>query len=113
MAKGLHISVAPEPIAHIGDFEITNSLFTSFLVMIILLLLAVKAESIAPDEKKPKGKETAVSPGTIPVMIDLIIEKFYLFFQNILGKDKVKKYFPLIFTFFLFIILIDFFYFTG
>ena len=98
-AEGLHISVAPEPVAHIGSFEITNSLLTSFIVMLILIALALRAKAI-----DPKVKSDPSSYSKISIMIDLIIEKFYDFFKGILGEKQVKRLFPLLFTFFIFIL---------
>lgn len=104
-ASGLHISVAPEPIARIGNFVITNSLFTSFLVMLILFYLVIRSKAIDPDDKETNTKKRSNPPSSTSIIIDLIIEKFYIFFETILGKDKVIKYFPLLFTFFIFIIM--------
>src|SRR3989344_4882627 len=93
----LHISVAPEKIAHIGGFTVTNSLLTSLIVMVILLILALKVKNQAPQgESKKKGP--------LFVVIEMIIEGFYNFFKNIAG-ERVDKLFPLLFTFFLFIIV--------
>jgi F-type H+-transporting ATPase subunit a len=92
--SALHISVAPEEIANIGGFGITNSLFTSFIVMAILIALAIWAGSKSKDEIKSK----------IPALIEWMIEGFYNFFAGIAG-NKVDRLFPILFTFFLFIIM--------
>ena len=34
------VSVAAEPIFHIGSFTVTNALFTAWIVMLLLILLA-------------------------------------------------------------------------
>ncbi|KKQ82774.1 MAG: ATP synthase subunit a [Candidatus Woesebacteria bacterium GW2011_GWA1_38_8] len=41
--KKLNISVAAEPVFHIGEFPVTNSLLTSVVVMVVFLIIAVKA----------------------------------------------------------------------
>jgi F-type H+-transporting ATPase subunit a len=95
--KSLHISVAPEVIYHIGEFKVTNSLFTSLIVMVILLSLAFRVRSQRPERKN--GEK-----GTLFVVFEMIIEGFYNFFKNIAG-ERTDKLFPLLFTFFLFIII--------
>lgn len=91
--KSLHISVAAETIAHIGDFKITNSLFTALIVMVFLTFLAIKSVNT-----KPKSKKSSLN-----ILMETIIEGFYGFFKNITG-DKIDTLFPLLMTFFLFII---------
>ena len=92
----LHISVAPEKIAHIGGFAVTNSLLTSLIVMAILLIFALKVRN----QKAKPGKKK----GSLFVVTEMIVEGFYSFFKNIAG-ERVDELFPLLFTFFLFIIV--------
>jgi len=90
--KSLHISVAPEVIGHIGALNITNSLVTSLIVMFFLVILSLKIK-----ENKSSKKNTPF------LLAEFIIEKFYMFFKNIAG-EKIEIIFPLLMTFFLFII---------
>jgi len=91
--KSLHISVAPEVITHIGSFKITNSLLTSLIVMLFLVIIAFKVKGGSSKKKK----------SVLYLAVDLIIEKFYMFFKNIAG-ERTDAIFPLLITFFLFII---------
>lgn len=91
--KRLHISVAPETIAQIGSFKITNSLLTGLVVMTFLIIVALRARSGSTREKK----------SYLYIGVEMIIEKAYLFFKNIAG-EKVDAIFPFLMTFFLFII---------
>jgi len=91
--KDLHISVAPETIAHIGSLKITNSLLTGLIVMFFLIFIAFKAGSGAKSKKK----------SNLYIAVEMIIEKAYLFFKNIAG-ERTDTIFPLLLTFFLFII---------
>lgn len=93
--KNLHISVAPEVIFHLGRLSITNSLLTSFVVMILLIVVALKIKEV----KKYKGKLKKKV-----IVVEMVIEGFYNFFKGIAG-EKVDYLFPLLFTFFLFIIV--------
>lgn len=95
--ESLHISVAPEVIYHLGGFKVTNSFLTGLIVMAILLFLAVRVSS----ERLKKETEKR---GTLFLVFEMIIEGFYNFFKNIAG-ERTEKLFPLLFTFFLFIIV--------
>ncbi len=86
--KELHISVAAEPIAHLGWLTITNSLFTTLFVTAILLVLAVWVK---------RSKRT-------PTIIYMLTETFYNFIHGILGK-YTDTLFPIVFTFFLLIMI--------
>ena len=88
----VHISVAPEPIAHFGGFTLTNSLLTSLVVMVLLIIIALGYKQ---DSKKKSGLYS---------FIEMVVEGFYGFFKSILG-ERTDKLFPLIFTFFIFIVL--------
>lgn len=92
--KSLHISVAPEVIAHIGNFKFTNSLLTSLIVMVLLVIMALKAKGVKIKKRK----------NPLYLLLEIIIEKFYEFFKNIAG-DKTDIIFPLLMTLFLYIIL--------
>lgn len=91
--KSLHISVAPEVIAHFGQLKITNSLLTSFIVMFFLIIFAFRVKTGSTKKRK----------STLYLVVELVIEKFYMFFKNIAG-ERTDTIFPLLITFFLFII---------
>ena len=89
----LHISVAAETIFHLGRFTITNSLLTSLIITIILFFLVLKL-------RLTKTKKQT----NIYFVTEMLIEGFYNFFEKIAGNLTIKI-FPVIFTFFIFIIL--------
>ena len=92
----LHISVAAEKLFNIAGFWVTNSLLTSVIVMFLLILIAFKVNS-----QKPMSK--TVKRTTLFLVFEMIIEGFYNFFKNIAG-ERTEKLFPLLLTFFLFIL---------
>lgn len=52
----LHISINAEPIFYVGKMAVTNSMFTSLIVSLIILTLAYFAsKSIDPKARRPKG----------------------------------------------------------
>lgn len=90
----LEISLAAEPIAHIGSFPVTNSLLATWTVMAILFILAWSATR--------KMKEI---PGNFQSVVEMTIEGLYSFFTSIVGSHHVKRIFPLVASLFLFIII--------
>ncbi|KKQ55482.1 MAG: ATP synthase subunit a, partial [Candidatus Woesebacteria bacterium GW2011_GWC1_38_13] len=75
------------------EFPVTNSLLTSVVVMVVFLIIAVKAYF-----GSGKGRKK------LPLWIRVVTEGVYNFLRQISG-DKTEKLFPLLFTFFIFILL--------
>jgi len=91
----VHISISAEPIFHIGSFPFTNSMLAAWLVFGILSILAYFATKRM--EQVPKG---------IQNIFEYIIEALFNLTNGIMKDRKLtKKIFPLIATFFIFILL--------
>ena len=84
-----------EPIFNIGNFQVTNSLLNSWLVVLIILIVSLFLKSRV--KTIPKG---------IQNVFEIIVEKFLEIFDSITGSRKRSlKFFPLVFSFFIFILL--------
>lgn len=88
-------TIYAEPVSHIGNFTITNSLINSWLVVFLIVVFALifktKIKSI------PTGIQNAVE-AIYEYLIDL--------FNSVTGSlEKSTKFFPFIFAFFIFILL--------
>lgn len=92
----LNISVAAEPIFHIGSFAVTNSLLTSWVVTVLLVGFALWF-SRKPLADRPKG-------GSVQNLVEMILGGFLAFFTQIVGEKKAKTFFPLTATLFIFIL---------
>lgn len=93
----MHISISAEKIGEIFGLPLTNSILTTWLVMIILIgggFLLTRKISLVPNNNQN--------------FIELIIEGLYNLFEGINGKN-VKKFFPLLATLFIFIIFANWF----
>lgn len=90
---GSTVSLAPEAIAHIGTFAITNSLFTTWIVMILLLIVSILAT-----------RKMSLIPSGLQNFMELIIEIGYNFIEN-MAQSRVKVFLPIVMTFFLFIVV--------
>jgi len=91
----MHISFFPETIIEIAGWPISNSIIMSWLATAFLLTIAFLL----------KGKLKLV-PGKFQCLIETLIEGMENFMTTVTGdKEKTKKFFPLIATFFLFILV--------
>jgi len=96
--QALHVSISAEPIFHFFGLEISNSIFTSLVVSFLLIGFAIFF-------KKYKFKETD-KPGSLQNIVEMIVEALYNFVYSITeNTKKTVLFFPIIATFFLFIIL--------
>lgn len=84
-----------EPIFNIGDFTVTNSLFNSWAVVLIIIIFSL---FLKPRLKLiPRGLQSA---------LEMLIEGFLDIFDSVTGsREKSLKFFPFVFTFFVFILL--------
>jgi F-type H+-transporting ATPase subunit a len=91
----LEISLAPETIFHIGDFPVTNSFLLTLVVTFFLAIFGVVV-----------GRNLKTVPRGIQNAVEMVFEGFYNFTESIIGdREKAKKAFPLVFSFFLFILV--------
>lgn len=96
---GLNISLAAEPIFHIGSFPVTNSMLGALVAAGTLMLVA-----------RAVGKRTNDRPGKLQAAAELIVE-FLLNLMDSVTHDhaKSKKFFPIVATIFLFIVTMNWF----
>lgn len=90
----MEISLAAEKIGHLGPIPITNSILTSWIATIFLIVIAIVST-----------KNLKMIPKGIQNFFEMVVE-FLLNTVNGIIQDekKTKKYFPLLATIFLFII---------
>lgn len=93
--SSLHISISAEPVFQLAGVQITNSIATSLVISLLLIIFSL---SFSP-KIKIKGKLSKTQ-----MIVELIIENLYKLTKDIAGAKKAKSYFPLIATFFLFIL---------
>lgn len=84
-----------EPIYHIGEFKITNSLLNSWLVVLIVLIIGLSIK-----------KKINLVPRGIQNAFEMIVEGFLGIFDSVTGsREKSLKFFPFVFSFFILILL--------
>ena len=91
----LNISISAEPIAHFFGLTITNSLFTSWIITIALVICAY----LFSKQLKIKG-----APNRLQSFVELIVEALFGMVESIAGSAKAKRFFPMVATLFVFIL---------
>ncbi len=90
----MKIHLAPEEIFRIGGFDVTNTLFLSFLT---ILFFALISKLISSNLKNVPGKSQN--------FFETFIETVLSFMTGILeSEEKARKFFPLVSTIFIFVI---------
>ena len=87
-----HIVLPPEKIFTIGPLPVTNTLVTSWLVMAVIITISFLAT-----------KNIKRIPSGIQNFVELIVEGMYSLTKD-LAHEKTKYFFPIVMTFFLFIL---------
>lgn len=96
-ATGIHISISAEPLFSIGGLAITNSIFTSLIVSGLLIAFAVAVGA----QLRSTGR-----PGGLQNFAEWIIESLHNLMFSVTGSlKKTRLFFPLLATFFLFILV--------
>ena len=83
-----------EPIFHIGQFPITNSLLTSWLAVIFIIILSVII----------RAKSSKI-PGKLQSLVETIFEGAFGMMDMVTNdRAKSKKVFPIVFAIFIFVL---------
>jgi len=95
----MYISLVPETIGKIGGLTVTNTLLTSWVIIVLLIVFAYRV-----------GKRPKIIPGKVQNFVEYVLETLLHFFEEVWGnKEKAQKYFAFLATFFLFILLSNWF----
>lgn len=89
----VHISLAAEPIFHLGPLVITNSMLVSWLLTAGLILFA-----------RLVTKKISLVPQSLQNLAEIVIAGLFNFMESVAG-ERTREFFPLISTFFIFILL--------
>lgn len=96
-AAGPHISLSAETLFSLGPLNINNSMLTSFIVSGLLIAFAVAVKMSLRKTDRPTG---------IQNLAEMIVEGLAGMIQSVTGDaKKTAAFFPLIATFFLFILM--------
>jgi len=89
------VTIYAEPIFHIGNFQITNSLLTSWLAVLVIIIFSIVI--------RMKLKKI---PGKIQHIFEVILEGALSLVDQVTNNRKISvKIFPLVFSLFIFILV--------
>lgn len=91
----IHISLTAEKVFSLNGFTVTNSLLTSWIAMLLLLIFAVAAT-----------RKISLVPGNLQQIAEIVVDGIHNLFASIL-HDKISTFFPLVGTYFLYIIALN------
>src|SRR5579871_6129564 len=90
----LTISLRAETLFSIGSFPVTNALLLSTVVLLLLAIVGIGLR-----------RRIKMVPGAIQNVVEMIVEGALGIMDSVLGEREIsEKYFPLVFTVFLFIL---------
>ncbi len=93
MEGGIHVSIKAEQITQFLGVPITNTLLMSWVVVVVLALLAFSV-----------NRGIKLVPGKLQLILEMMVGGVLGFIETTLeSKDLARKYFPFITTIFLFI----------
>ena len=95
----MEISLAAETLFEIGPVVVTNSLFSAFIIVGLMVVLTLLGSASIRYEK----------PGKFQLFLEMIIGGFRSTAKDILGEKKTSKLFSFLFTFFVFIVVSNWF----
>ena len=88
------IILAPEHVFDIGSLEVTNTMFTSWVVVALLIVTAVYA-----------SRSMSLVPSGLSGAIEAFVGGFYGFIENVVGEANARRFFPVVATIFLYVLV--------
>ena len=89
------IQIPAEPITAkpvVGSFKITNTMIATWITIVVLLVITLLVR-----------RRQAEVPGRLQGLIEIILEFFLNLAEGIAGRERARRFFPLVMTIFLFI----------
>lgn len=88
-------TLASETVAHIGTFELRNSLLMVWIVMLVLIIPALIL----------RKRRLQLVPSGLQNFVEMLVEGFFNFWTSITkDREQTRKFFPLVTTIFIFVI---------
>ncbi|MGB9627533.1 MAG: F0F1 ATP synthase subunit A [Thermodesulfobacteriota bacterium] len=88
-----HVALPAEPLLHVGNFVITNTLIASWFTMLVLVLLSIfltRKMKLIPSRRQAMG--------------EAIVEGLLNFVESVAGKKHARMLFPGVATIFIYVI---------
>lgn len=106
----MHISLPAEVLFTVFGLPVTNTLFTSWIIVAILCLVALWVSSRIRKEAALMAAAPEEKVGTVTVVSEMLVGGLSGLFGSIAGgEDKVRKFFPIVATIFIFVLAANWF----
>jgi F-type H+-transporting ATPase subunit a len=93
------LTLFAEPVAHLGNFTITNSLIMSWITVVMLVLFFVLVGKMAKKSANRQIKK-------LQNLFEIILEQALNLADSVTGnRKKTERYMPIVLALFLFILL--------
>jgi len=93
-----HITIKPEDLFDVGPITITNTMLTSWLI--VLALIGMTLLATRRWEMVPRGVQN---------FVEAIVEAFYNLVVNVAGEKNGRRFFPIVATIFFFVLAFNWF----
>ncbi len=90
-----HISIAAEPLTKVGGVKITNTMLTSWVIVILIALGVLFVTS----------RKWTLVPAGVQNFVEAVVEAFYNLVTGIAGEEKGRRFFPVVATIFFFVLI--------
>ncbi len=96
-AEGISVKLDPYIVGEFFGISITATMLTTWLAMVILIVLAVTV-----------GRNLKKVPGKLQLIFETVVGGIYQYVEDTLeSKDLARKYFPILITMFLFLLVMN------
>ncbi len=90
----LNISLRAETVFYLGSWPVTNTVLLAFIAVVLLAVVAVAIK-----------KKLSMAPGHLQNFAEVVLEGALGLMEDVLGsRERAEKYFPLVFTIFIFVL---------
>ena len=93
------IAIAPEPIFSIGSWEVTNTVFSGWVVVVLLVIGAYFIY------RRVRDTEAALVPSGLQNIVEALYEAFFGIAEQVAGNKNARRFFPVVFTIFIFLLV--------
>ncbi|MDO8615131.1 MAG: FoF1 ATP synthase subunit a [Dehalococcoidia bacterium] len=88
-----HITIKPETIASVGGIDLTNTMITSWLIVVILIVAVFFST-----------RRWEIVPRGVQNVVEAVVEAFYNLVVSVAGEKNGRRFFPVVATIFFFVL---------
>ncbi|MEX2375603.1 MAG: F0F1 ATP synthase subunit A [Dehalococcoidia bacterium] len=89
-----YITVPPDPLWNVGGLTVTNTLLTSWITVVLLIVVAAIA-----------GPRMGIVPRGFSGFIEMALSGFFSICVSVAGEGNTRRFFPLVATIFFFVLV--------